>query len=253
MVAVIEIKNFTKVYDRRPVLQGLSMEVGEGQTAVVIGKSGCGKTTLLRHIARLEDGSTGDVQGSIRLFGSFDVLSMSESELRRRRLRGHLVGLVFQSCALFDFISVRENILWAATETGSLAPDRREGRLAEVCRMVEIDPTPAFLAQRVDHLSGGEKKRVALARALILEPKIILFDEPTANLDPLTAAQITQLIKGLKRKAITSIVATHDMHLAKEVADRVSLISAGVKLFEGTFDQAQRDPAIRGFMEGFRG
>lgn len=248
---MIEIKNFTKSYDL-PVLKNFSLTVDSGQTVAVIGPSGCGKTTLLRHIARLEDASTGDVSGTIRL-DAFDLLSMTESELRRHQIRGKIVGLVFQSNALFDFMTVRENILWAAVETKHLSGAEAEERLKDVCSVVKIDPSPSFLDRPVDRLSGGEKKRVALARALILDPKVILFDEATANLDPVNAANISILLQGLKSRSITSILATHDMSLARMVADRVAMISMGEKIFDGTYDQALQDPEIRRFMEGLKG
>jgi phospholipid/cholesterol/gamma-HCH transport system ATP-binding protein len=250
-VGVIDVANFSKFYDRKPVLWKFSLRVDPGETVVVIGKSGCGKSTLLKHIARLEDESTGEIEGAIRLFGSIDVTSLSESQARRHGLRGRLVGLVFQHCALFDFLSVRDNILWAALESGRVSREKRDERLREVCAMVEIEPTERFLSQRVDHLSGGERKRVALARALILEPKILLYDEPTANLDPPTVLEITRLINRLKEKnGMTSLVATHDMATAQKIADRMAMISGGVKIFEGTFEEAQKNPEIRKFVEG---
>ena len=249
---MIEISNFTKYYEQRPVLWNFSLEVKPGQTVVVIGKSGCGKSTLLKHIACLEDGSTGDVEGTIRLFGTLEITAMTESRIRRQQIRGRLVGLVFQNCALFDSMTVRENIVWAALETGRILPEQREAKLAEACDMVEIDRTDRFLDQRVDHLSGGEKKRVALARALILEPKMLLYDEPTANLDPPTVLEITQLINRLKQmRGMTSLVATHDMATARKIADRIAMISGGVKIFDGSFEDAEKDPEIRKFIEGF--
>ncbi len=249
---MIEVSNFCKYYGERPVLSNVTITVPASQTVVVIGKSGCGKSTLLKHIACLEDHSTGPVEGTIRLFGTLEVTSMKESDIRKHHLRGPLVGLVFQNCALFDSLTVRENILWAARETGRLQPEEEEAKLRDVCDMVEIEPTGKFLDRPVDHLSGGEKKRVALARALILEPRVILYDEPTANLDPPTVAEIIQLINRLKRmKGITSLVATHDMTAARQIADRVAMISEGIKIFEGTFEDAHKDPEIRKFVEAF--
>jgi phospholipid/cholesterol/gamma-HCH transport system ATP-binding protein len=249
---MIEISNFSKYYGQRPVLWNISLTVPQGQTVVVIGKSGCGKSTLLKHIACLEDSSSGPVEGTIRLFGTLDVTTMTENQIRKHQLRGRLVGLVFQNCALFDFMTVRENILWAAHETGRVKPEDEPKRLVEVCEMVEIEPSERFLNQRVDHLSGGEKKRVALARALILEPRVILYDEPTANLDPPTVNEVTHLINRLKSmRGMTSLVATHDMATAHKIADRVAMISGGVKLFDGTFEDAEKNPEIRKFIEGF--
>lgn len=249
---MIDVAGFTKYYNGKPVLKNFSVHVSTGETVVVIGKSGCGKTTLLKHIAKLEDDSTGDILGKIVLFDAIDITRLTESELRKIQFRGKLVGYVFQNNALFDFMTVRENISLPLEENEKLSKDELDKRVKSACSKAELEVTDDFLNRKVDRLSGGEKKRVALARTLALFPKIILLDEPTANLDPPTATEIALLINRLRRKnEVTSIVTTHDMKIARIIASRIVMVKDGEKIFDGTIEEADKNEQIRSFMEGF--
>ncbi|MBI4576594.1 MAG: ATP-binding cassette domain-containing protein, partial [Planctomycetes bacterium] len=178
-----------------------------------------------------------------------EVTALPERELVRRRFRGDTVGLVFQAGALFDFLDVEGNLRWPLEEAGR---DRVDSRAAAALAMVELDPE-AFLHRPVETLSGGERRRVALARALVLEPRVVLYDEPTTGLDPPTAAGITRLIHRLRdERGMTALVTTHDMGSARAVADRVALLRDGALLFHGRLAEAEARPEVKAFIEGLR-
>jgi len=247
---VLEVRGFGKRYGRRPVLEGLTLDVRRGETVAVIGKSGCGKSTLLRHVARLEDARTGAVEGEIRLEG-LDVLRASERELGRRRFRGKKVGMLFQHAALFDFITVEQNLTWPLREIDGLDIEAARARAVECLRLVEIPTDPAFLARDPASLSGGERKRVALARVLALRPELVLYDEPTTGLDPPTTTEINSLVGRLKRETgVTSLLTSHDMRSTVQVADRIAYLRDGRIAFLGTPEEALADGSVRRFMEG---
>lgn len=246
---MIRVENFWKYYGAEPVLRDVSMEAQKGELLVVIGRSGCGKSTLLRHVAGLENDESGEVQGKITLFGDQTITSMSEAQVRRARLRGPRLGLVFQHSALFDSMTARENILWAVEETLRLDDVAQAERLREVCAMAEIPVDDGLLDRDAPRLSGGERKRVALARALALKPEAILFDEPTTGLDPPTAAEVSRTIRRLRDEhGLTAVVTTHDMGTARALADRVVMLKDGRKVFEGSLQDAAADTAMRKFM-----
>lgn len=248
---MIRVTGFSKWYGDRQVLQEISLEVNKGETLAIMGKSGCGKSTLLRHIAGLEDGSTGRLSGRIRLFDDIELSRLSERQIQRRQIRGLQVGLLFQDGALFDFLDVEGNILWPMREHSRDSLPRLRERLREAMAMVELDADEAFLRRDVSSLSGGERKRVALARCLGLRPPIVLFDEPTAGLDPPTAAGISDLLNRLRERGeMTSVVTSHDMDSIKRVADRILWIREGRDVFQGTPEEAQGDPRVREYMEG---
>ena len=167
----------------------------------------------------------------------------------QRGIRGPWIGLVFQNAALFDFLNVRGNLAWPLLESG-VARDEVETRVLEALGMVELPPD-RYLDRDPATLSGGERKRVALARALVLRPKIILYDEPTAGLDPPTAAEINRLIRRLNQeRGITSAVTTHDMQSARMVADRVVMMKNGEVVFTGSYDEAEREEDVKHFITG---
>lgn len=247
---MLEVKNFGKRYDGREILAGVDLTVARGETVALIGKSGCGKSTLLRHIARLEDSSTGPVSGEIRLEG-FDVLRAGERALARRRFRGKKVGMVFQHAALFDFLSVEGNLVWPLREVDRLGPEEARARARECLALVELPADERFLARDVPGLSGGERKRVALARTLALRPELVLYDEPTTGLDPPTVNEINALVNRLKRAAgITAVLTSHDMGATLEVADRIAMIRGGRVVFSGPSARALEDEEVRRFMDG---
>ena len=161
------------------------------------------------------------------------------------------MGFLFQDGALFDFLDVEGNILWPLREHRGGEEAALRERCREVLRMVDLEPTGELLRREVSGLSGGERKRVALARCIALEPEILLFDEPTAGLDPPTASGISQLINRLREGGKrTSIVTSHDMESTRKMADRIAWIQDGSVVFQGTFDEALADPKVRGFVKG---
>lgn len=246
---MIDIKNFSKYYGGQLILNDINLFCPQGQTLVIIGKSGCGKSTLLRHIAGLENDETGKVQGFITLNGTVAITKMKERKIIKQGIRGCFVGMLFQNSALFDFLDVAENLQWSMEENLDMTAGERKEKIIEALNMIDIDES--FLERDVNTLSGGERKRVALARALVMEPKIILYDEPTTGLDPPTAYEINKLINRLKeKKGITSVVTTHDMWSAEKVADKIAMIAHRDLVFTGTYEEAFQNPQVKIFMEG---
>lgn len=247
---MIRVEHFWKYYGAEPVLRDVSMEARPRELLVIIGRSGCGKSTLLRHIAGLENEESGEVKGRITV-GDHEITAMSESAVRRAKLRGPKLGMVFQHSALFDSMTARENILWAVEETQGLDDVAQAERLRAVCEMAEIPLEAGLLDREPARLSGGERKRVALARALALRPETILCDEPTTGLDPPTAAEVSKTIRRLRDEhGLTAVVTTHDMGTARALADRVVMLRDGRVVFEGSLQDAAADTAMRKFMGG---
>jgi phospholipid/cholesterol/gamma-HCH transport system ATP-binding protein len=247
---VLEVKGFGKRYAGRPILTGIDLSVARGETLGLIGKSGCGKSTLLRHIAKLEDTSTGPVEGVILLDGR-DVLRASERVLAAERFRGKRVGMVFQHAALFDFASVERNVTWPLIEAEGLSPAAARERARECLELVELPGDERFLARDPASLSGGERKRVSLARTLALKPEVVLYDEPTTGLDPPTTSEVVALVNRLKRTlGVTAIVTSHDMGATAAMADRIAMIHAGKLAFLGDVAAAREDAAVKRFMAG---
>jgi len=251
--AVIEARQVTKSFGLQRVLDGINLDIYPGEIMVIMGGSGCGKSTLLRHFIGL---LTPD-QGSVKLFGR-EITTMSESELNEMRKQ---FGILFQSGALFNSLSVGENVALLLQEHTDLDE-------ATIEIMVKIKLELVGLRKHADkmpaQLSGGMKKRAGLARAVALDPKILFYDEPSAGLDPVTSAQINQLIIDLTRKLrVTSVVVTHEMDSAFTIADRMCMLDKGRILktglrqdFEALRDskpeqlQNQQDKLIRQFLRG---
>ena len=249
---MLEVKGFCKRYASRPVLLGVDLSVEKGETVGLIGPSGCGKSTLLRHVARLEDAGTGPVSGEIRLDG-MDVLRASERDLVRARYRGKRVGMVFQHSALFDFLTVERNLTWPLIEADGLSPESARLRAKECLGLVELPTDARFLGRDVTRLSGGERKRVALARTIALKPELVLYDEPTTGLDPPAVTEINGLMNRLKRATgLTAILTSHDMRATLEVADRIALLREGRIAFAGKAAAALEDAEVRRFIDGKR-
>jgi phospholipid/cholesterol/gamma-HCH transport system ATP-binding protein len=224
------------------VLRGLDLDVARGESLAIIGRSGTGKSVLLKHVVGLmrPDGGTVRVNG-------VDVASLEETELLSLREQ---MGMLFQGGALFDSMTIGENVGLALREHTPL-PDRQvEIVVSEKLALVGLSGSEG---SRPSSLSGGMKKRAALARALALNPKIMLYDEPTTGLDPITADVINRLIRRLQdRLKITSIAVTHDMRSAYHIADRIAMLHEGRIHAMGTPEeiQATRDPIVRQFIEG---
>lgn len=228
--AAIEFVEVSKSYDGKSVLEKASLRVRRGEAMVILGPSGSGKSVALRHI----NGLTKPDSGQVRVFGE-NIVDYTERELIPVRLR---VSMLFQGGALFDSMSVHENIAFPLREHSELGEAEIAGRVAEKLALVGL---PGIEKKMPDELSGGMRKRVALARSIALEPEIILFDEPTTGLDPLNAEKINALIDQLNhRLTATFVVVTHDIVSARTIADRVAFLHEGSFQFVGTFEEAAR-------------
>ena len=231
-----------KKFDRKVVLRGVDLSVESGETCVVLGGSGSGKSVLLRHAVGLHRPDAGEVW-----VDGAEISGLEEEELLETRKK---VGMLFQSGALFDSMTVRENVSFALEEHTDWDEERILARVEETLGLVELD---AVLDLMPADLSGGMKKRVALARAIALAPRAILYDEPTTGLDPIIATTINGLIRSLQKKlGVTSIVVTHDIHSAFAVGDKIAFLYEGRILFHGTTEEARASqvPLLRGFLEG---
>ncbi|HEY3202565.1 MAG TPA: ABC transporter ATP-binding protein [Thermoanaerobaculia bacterium] len=227
---IVEFENVWKRYSGRDVLTGVNLTIRRGEVLCILGPSGTGKSVALRHI----NGLTQPDDGDVRVFGS-SVVGLTEEELSPVRRR---VAMLFQGGALFDSMNVEQNIAFPVREHGERPPEEIAAIVAEKLTMVGL---PGVQRKMPAELSGGMRKRVALARSIALEPDIILYDEPTTGLDPLTSEKIAQLIVDLNvRLQTTSVVVTHDIVTARTVATRLAFLHQGRFQFVGTFDEAAR-------------
>lgn len=239
---MIVLRKLYKSFGDHDVLNGVDLSVSPGSTCVIIGRSGCGKSVLLKHIIGLMRPDAGQVL----VFGK-DIAQVSASELSALRMR---IGMVFQAGALFDSLSVEENVAFGLTEHQRLARKELQARVEEALGLVGLCGIGTLMPSE---LSGGMKKRVSLARALCIRPEVILYDEPTTGVDPITADGINELILSLHDKLkVTSIVVTHDMKSAYKVGDTVAMLYQGRILTQGTPEEIQRsrDPVVHQFING---
>ncbi len=239
-MTIIQLENLKKSFGTKQVLRGVTIEVREGEKLVIIGRSGCGKSVLLKHIVRLLKPDSGRVtvygqeMGTLRDSALFDI---------RKRF-----GYLFQGAALFDSMTVGENVALPLVENYRFTEDEIREKVAEKLEMVGL---PGIEKLKPSELSGGMKKRVGLARAIVTDPDVILYDEPTTGLDPVMSDAIDSLINDLaSRLKVTSIVITHDMASVQKVADRVIMIHDGLVHFEGTPDRLfeSNDPVVQHFV-----
>jgi phospholipid/cholesterol/gamma-HCH transport system ATP-binding protein len=240
---LVEAIDVRKSFETLDVLKGVSFQLEKGETLVIMGGSGSGKTVLLRHV----DGLVHPDSGAIVLFGQH-IEHLSEEELLpiRRRL-----GYVFQGAALFDSLTVEENVAFPLREHTDLSEGETRQRAIHFLSLVGLDEK--VLPQLPAELSGGMRKRVGIARALIGQPDVLLFDEPTAGLDPTNSKLVGELISELGGEVCdTSIVVTHDLELTKTVADRVAVLIEGRFAAVGRLDDVlgSRDPAVQAFLSG---
>ena len=239
---MISLENVHKSFGAKNVLSGFTLQVEEGETMVIIGYSGTGKSVAIKHIVGLLEPDKGTVF----------VDGLEVPKLRRRQLyelRSH-IGYVFQSAALFDSLTVSENVAMGLVKAGTFTPKEIESRVQESLELVDL---PAAGATFPIELSGGMRKRVGIARAIAHKPKYILYDEPTTGLDPVTAAVIDDLmVRTQKQLGVTSIVITHDMRSAYFVGTRIAMLFEGKVRQVGTVEEikATEDPVVRQFIEG---
>lgn len=249
--ALISLQKVSMQFGSQAVLRNVNLRAGKGETLAVIGESGCGKTVLLKLIIGLMRPTSGRV-----LFDGRVLTELPERELTRQRLR---FGYLFQAAALFDSLSVYDNIAFGLRAQGGHPESEIRERVRQ--RLQEVGLPPAAATKMPSELSGGMKKRVGLARALALDPEVMLYDEPTTGLDPIMSDVINELILQTRRRhPVTSLVVTHDMKTVLKVADRIAMLyplarlrpGASQVLFEGTPQELQqcRDERVRQFVEG---
>jgi len=237
---MIEIRNLKKKFGDKQVLSGVNLDIEKGLTLVIIGRSGCGKSVLLKHIIGL---LTPD-EGHVFIEGR-DITEMDKKNVYSLRKK---FGFLFQGAALFDSMNVEENIGLALKENTSMSKSDIKNIVAEKLEMVGL---PGIQSMKPSDLSGGMKKRVSLARSLATNPEYILYDEPTTGLDPVMSDQIDDLIKELAHKLnVTSIVVTHDIFSVYDVADEVAMMHEGKIYFKGTPKELTEtnDNIIRDFL-----
>jgi phospholipid/cholesterol/gamma-HCH transport system ATP-binding protein len=239
---LIRLVDVHKSFGNKHVLRGFSLDVSEGETMVVIGGSGTGKSVAIKHIVGLLEPD----EGTVFVDGQ-EVPELSRSEVYE--LRAH-IGYVFQFAALFDSLTVGQNVAMGLKQLRHLNPGEVSGRVSEALALVDlVDIEDRYPAE----LSGGMRKRVGIARAIARKPKYMLYDEPTTGLDPVTASVIDQLMIRLReRLSVTSIVITHDMKSAYAVGSRIAMLHQGRIRQVGTVEEIQQstDPIVRQFIEG---
>jgi phospholipid/cholesterol/gamma-HCH transport system ATP-binding protein len=241
-MALIELRHLSKRFGRLVVLDDLSLSIEPGKCLVVIGASGTGKSVLLKHIVGLLLPDSGEVWYDGK---RIDILPQRKLMIVRQEF-----GFLFQMGALFDSMTVRENVGFPVQEHTNKKPEEIDQIVLHKLKMVGL---PEIGKKMPGQLSGGQKKRVALARAIALEPKVILYDEPTTGLDPIRADVINELVLKLQRELkVTSIVVTHDMSSALKIADRIVMLSKGKIVFDGTGEQIKetKDDVVRRFVLG---
>ena len=242
---MIQVRKLSKSFATRPVLREVDLSVDEGKTLVVLGRSGCGKSVVLKHLIGLMKPDSGQV-----LVDGEDIIGLPERKLVTVRRK---IGMLFQSAALFDSMSVEGNLAFPLLEQGLRDEKEIDARIAEALDMVELVGEQHKMPA---DLSGGMRKRVGLARTIVGRPRCVLYDEPTTGLDPITSDSINHLIRRLQRRlGVTSIVVTHDMKTAFHCADRVALLHEGIVHFDGSVAElkASTDPVITDFIEGRSG
>jgi phospholipid/cholesterol/gamma-HCH transport system ATP-binding protein len=239
---MIEVRQLKRGFGAHPVLDGVSFCIEQGESVVIIGRSGCGKSVLLKHLIGLLKPEAGEV-----LIDGENIVSMNERQLLR--VRGKF-GMLFQSAALFDSMTVAENVAFAFRQDRSLPAREVRRKVAEVLEMVDL---PGTEDKKPAELSGGMKKRVGLARAIIYQPRIVLYDEPTTGLDPIVSDSIDQLILRVRdRLRVTTVVVTHDMRSTRRLGQRILMMHDRRIYATGTPEEifSSQDPVVRQFTEG---
>ncbi|MDD4909458.1 MAG: ABC transporter ATP-binding protein [Candidatus Omnitrophica bacterium] len=239
---MIEIRGVYRSFGDNHVLNGVDLTVKRGETKVIIGRSGCGKSVLLKHIVGILNPDKGEV-----LVGGKNIVGLSEKDVNSVRMK---IGMVFQGGALFDSMSVGDNVGFSLKEHTDLSGKEILERVEESLCMVDLCGIEHLMPAE---LSGGMKKRVAVARAICNKPEIILYDEPTTGVDPITADSINDLIRNMHDKLkITTIVVTHDMKSAYKVADTIAMLYKGRIIAQGRPEEIQHTahPVVHQFING---
>src|SRR5947207_15306701 len=240
--AMIAVRDLRKAIGEQEILRGVELDVAVGETLVIIGRSGGGKSVLLKHLIGLMQPDAGEIWVSGK-----NIIGMSERQLTAIRQK---VGILFQSGALFDSMTVEDNIAFPLREAGMRDVKAMRARVNEVLEVVELEGENAKMPES---LSGGMRKRVGLARAIIRRPSCVLYDEPTSGLDPVVSDSINRLIRRLQERfQMTSVVVTHDMKSAVHVGDRIAYLHEGRVYFQGTPAELKQcdDPIIQDFLLG---
>ena len=239
---MIEIRDLSKSFEHHKVLDHVTLTIQTGETMVIIGRSGCGKSVLLKHIIGLMRPDEGAV-----LIDGVDIAQLAGRELDQLRLK---FGMLFQGAALFDSMTVYENVAFPLQEHATMTSEAIRQRVQECLQLVGLEGVEALAPAE---LSGGMRKRVGLARALAMSPEIVLYDEPTTGIDPIMGAIINDLIVALRdRLKVTSIVVTHDMCSAYKVADRIAMLYNGGIVEVGSPDhiRTSKNPVVQQFIKG---
>lgn len=237
---LIKVHDLHRSFDEQNVLNGIDLKVKSGETVAVLGQSGTGKSVLLKLLVRLLEPDSGSIW-----IDEKDITKIPVQELNEVRKK---IGFLFQYAALYDSLTVGENVEFPLLWHSNLSASQRNDRVDELLARVGLKDAKTKMPAQI---SGGMKKRVGLARALVLDPAIILLDEPTAGLDPVTAAGINELFSGLQQeRKISSIVVTHDMHAVKAVSNHVVMLHEGKIIFDGSIDELQecKEPNVSEFV-----
>ena len=239
---MIEVRHLIKSFGSQRILDNVNLQIESGESAVIIGRSGGGKSVLLKHLIALLKPDSGDV-----LVDGESIIPLNERQLLRVREK---FGMVFQGAALFDSMTVEENVAFPLMRKKNFTPGEIAQRVAAALDLVDL---PGTQKKKPAELSGGMRKRVGLARAIIYEPRIILYDEPTTGLDPIMSDSIDKLIIRVRDQLkVTSVVVTHDMRSARRVGNHVYMLHEKRIYASGTPEEifASRDPIVRQFIDG---
>jgi phospholipid/cholesterol/gamma-HCH transport system ATP-binding protein len=239
---MIEVRDLKKSFDSHIILEGVTFRIEKGESVVIIGRSGGGKSVLLKHLIGLLKPDQGEV-----LIDGENIVPMSERQLLNVRRK---FGMLFQSAALFDSLNVAENVGFAFRRDRSMPTEKIAEKVDEVLELVDLQGTQL---KKPSELSGGMRKRVGLARAIIYQPQIVLYDEPTTGLDPIVSDSIDQLIIRVRDKLdVTTVAVTHDMRSARRIGQRILMLHERKVYAAGTPDEifSSKDPVVRKFVDG---
>lgn len=239
---MIEVRQLRKSFGRQEVLAGVNLKIERGESVVVIGRSGGGKSVLLKHLVGLISPDAGEVwiEGQ-------NIVRMNERQLLPIR---HKFGMLFQNAALFDSLNVAENVAFALRRERGITAGEINRRVGEALAVVDL---PGIEGKKPSELSGGMRKRVGLARAIVYRPEILLYDEPTTGLDPIVSDSIDRLIVNIRERLhVTTVAVTHDMRSARRIGQRIVMLYQGEIYYSGTPEEtfASTDPVIHQFVNG---